>query len=78
MSSLKVKGSKNKIERAVLNTTISKEIFDEFKISCKDIGVPMNVIIETFMRQFNDGGFFLKFEKEKRKIEIDISSDEQG
>ena len=76
MSSLKTKGSKNKIPRAVLNTTINKDIFDEFKISCKDIGIPMNVIIETFMRQFNDGGFYLKFEKEKKKINLDILHEE--
>ena len=76
MSSLKANSSENKAPRTVLNTTISKDIFEDFKVSCKDIGIPMNVIIETFMRQFNKGGFYLKFDK-NRKIDIDISDDEQ-
>lgn len=70
MSSLKTDGKAK--ERSALNTTINKEIFDEFKKSCKKSGVPMNTLIETFMRQYNEGGFYLKFTKEKQVEAADI------
>ena len=76
MSSLKttINNPKN---RSALNTTIKTEVFNEFKKNCKVCGVPMNVLIEAFMRQFNEGGFYLKFGKEgkEKKIKIDFKED---
>lgn len=62
MSSLKTEGVV-KDERAVLNTTIKKEVFDEFKAKCKRTGVPMNTLLEVFMDQYNNGEFKIKFTK---------------
>lgn len=70
MSSLKTDSIVKKEDRAVLNTTIRKDVFNQFKITCKKTGIPMNTVIEAFMRQFNTGEFYLKLGKEK--IDIDI------
>lgn len=70
MSSLKTNIESPK--RASLNTTIDREIFEQFKMNCKTSGIPMNVLIEAFMRQYNEGGFNLKFGKTKH-IEVNLS-----
>lgn len=62
MSSLNVKDdSELKRKKESLNTTIDGVVLNKFKAACKETGIPMNVIIETFMRQFNNGEFRLKF-----------------
>ena len=33
---------------------INKEIFYEFKVKCKERGLPLNVVIEVFMRQYGN------------------------
>ena len=58
-------------KRLMLNTTISKEVLDEFRNYCKEIGCPMNIVLETFMRQFCNGDFYFKLGKDKREIEVD-------
>lgn len=60
MSSLKTEGV-IKEERSALNTTIKKEVFEEFKAKCKKVGIPMNTLIEVFMEQYSNGEFKLKF-----------------
>lgn len=72
MSSLKttIDNPKN---RSALNTTINTEILNEFKKTCKTSGVPMNVLIEAFMCQYNEGGFYLKFGENKRDIKIEFT-----
>ena len=35
-----------KLERAVLNTTIRKGILEDFKVYCKAAGIPMNIVLE--------------------------------
>ena len=62
MSSMKIEVEKQ--ERAVLNTTIRKGVLDEFKVYCKAAGIPMNIVLEAFMRQFVDGEYILKIAKE--------------
>lgn len=62
MSSMKVNVQKN--ERAMLNTTINKDVLDSFKANCKCAGMP-----ETFMAQFVSGEFVLKIGK-SNKIDI--------
>ena len=59
----KIKVDADKIERGVLNTTIDKDVLDGFKAYCKAAGMPMNTILESFMRQFSDGEFILKIGK---------------
>lgn len=76
MSSLKIDvNTSNK--RVPLNTTIDKEIFEAFKVNCKITGIPMNVLIETFMAQYNNGEFNLKFGRNKRDIDIDLNDDSE-
>lgn len=56
---------KRDVERVAiqaLNTKVNKEVFDSFKDYCKELGYPMNVIIETFMRQYANKKFKLKAE----------------
>ena len=63
-----------KNERGVFNTTIDIEILDNFKNYCKQIGMPMNMIVETFMDQFVNGDFILKIAK-GNKVKVDIEED---
>lgn len=54
------------VERAkttALNTKVNKEVFDNFKDCCKYLGYPMNVMLETFMRQYANGKFDLSEEE---------------
>ena len=60
-----------KREKAMLNTTIDKKVFDEFKATCKASGMRMSTLLETFMRQYNDGEFTVKFVKNKSVLELE-------
>ena len=62
---------KEKHERGVLNTTIDKEILCEFRNYCKELGLPMNLLLESFMHQLVSNEFILKFGKNKN-IKVDI------
>ena len=75
MSSLKTDSRVKKEARAVLNTTIRKDVFDDFKTTCKKTGIPMNTVIEAFMRQFNTGEFYLKLGKEKIDVDMEWITD---
>lgn len=61
-------------ERAMLNTTINKEVLDGFKAYCKELGLPMNILIESFMLQFVSGEFVLKIGK-ANKLNVDLVDD---
>lgn len=71
MSSLKVDVKTNANNRAMLNTTIDPEVLEAFKAYCKELGYPMNMIIESFMRQFVTGEFILKIGRANR-LEVDL------
>lgn len=45
-----------------LNTKVNKEVFEAFKDCCGEYGYPMNVMLETFMRQYTNGRFKLDAE----------------
>jgi hypothetical protein len=60
-----------KPKRAMLNTTINEEVLAAFKDTCKESGINMNIIIETFMKQFADGEFTLKFGK-SNNLSVDL------
>lgn len=69
LSRIKTKAVQNK--RAILNTTINEKVLVDFKSYCKELGLPMNMIIESFMSQFVDGEFVLKIGKANR-LNVDI------
>lgn len=49
-----------RMETAALNTKINKEVFDNFKTYCKQLGYPMNVLLETFMQQYVNERFHIE------------------
>lgn len=61
-------------KRAMLNTTINEEVLNNFKAYCKELGFPMNMILESFMVQFVDGEFVLKIGK-SNKLNVDLVED---
>ena len=54
-----IKIEADRVETTALNTKVNKKVFDEFKICCKTQGYPLNVVLETFMRQYANGRFDL-------------------
>lgn len=61
-------------KRAMLNTTINEVVLEDFKAYCKELGYPMNMLLESFMRQFVDGEFVLKIGK-SNKLNVDLVED---
>lgn len=57
-----IKRDVQRVETTALNQKINKEVFDNFKDVCKEQGYPMNVVLETFMRQYANGRFKLSAE----------------
>lgn len=55
-----IKRDVKRVETTALNTKINKEVFDAFKDYCKELGYPMNVMLETFMQQYANGRFSVK------------------
>lgn len=64
-----------RVETTAFNTTINKEVFDSFKDYCKEMGYPMNVLLEIFMQQYIKGRFnlnsndILKWKKDNSEID---------
>lgn len=71
MSSIKTNGEVNKNKRAMLNTTIDEKVLNDFKTYCKELGIPMNMALELFMRQFSTGAFTLKLAKNKMSVDLE-------
>lgn len=71
-----IKRNVERVEATPLNTKINKEVFDSFRDYCKEQGYPMNVILETFMRQYTNGKFklneedILKFKNDGKEVDI--------
>lgn len=57
-----IKRDVKRVETTALNQKVNKEVFDAFKDICKEQGYPMNVILETFMRQYANNRFYIKDE----------------
>ena len=57
-----IKRDVERVETAALNTKVNKEVFDSFKDYCKELGYPMNVMLETFMQQYANKNFKLNAE----------------
>lgn len=60
-----------KIETKALNTKVNKEVFDNFKVRCLQLRVPMNVVLESFMLQYSNGRFSLKDKNIEKWKKID-------
>lgn len=58
-------------KRTILNTTIDENILNEFRKYCKELGLPMNIVIESFMSQFVSGEFVLKIGRAS-KLSVDL------
>lgn len=71
----RIKADAKAIKRGSLNTTIREDVLIEFKQECKRLNLPMNLLLESFMRQFCDNEFVLKFGK-NNQIEVDIGEQE--
>lgn len=69
-----VSSNVERAETTALNTKISKEVFEQFKDCLAYQGYSMNVVLETFMRQYTDGGFELEHD-EIMKWKIDEYED---
>lgn len=66
----------NKSNTGKLNTTVDPDVLSAFKVKCKSTGVSMNVILEAFMRQYIDGGFYLKLARDTDRIEVELDDKE--
>ena len=70
-----IKRDVERVETTALNQKINKEVFDSFKDYCKELGYPMNVMIETFMQQYANGKFkldaddILKFKNDGKEVD---------
>ena len=65
----------SRAKTTALNTKVNKEIFESFKDYCAYLGYPMNVVLETFMRQYANGRFkldendILKFKNDGKEVD---------
>lgn len=64
-------------DRVVLNTTVERELYQEFQEYLKNVRIPMNVMIEAFIRQCIDDEFIVKIErkpkaKKPKSIELEL------
>lgn len=70
-----VSSNAQRVETTALNTKVNKEVFDKFKDCCKEDGYPLNVMLETFMRQFSNERFkvdtedILKFKNDGAEVD---------
>ena len=54
-----IKVEAKKLPTKALNMQINKDIFHEFKVKCKERGLPLNIVIEIFMRQYGNRKYHL-------------------
>lgn len=52
-----------KTEATALNLQINKDVLDGFKEYCTELRYPMNVLLEVFMRQYNNGKLDITYEE---------------
>lgn len=61
-------------KRSPFNTTINVEVAKQFRGYCDEIGMPLNIVLESFMKQFSNGEFELKFGKANSLL-MDLKED---
>lgn len=66
----RIKADAKATKRAPLNTTIDEEILNDFKSYCKELGLPMNMLVQSFMQGMIEQSLVLRIGKNNR-IEID-------
>ena len=54
-----IKVEAKKLPTRALNMQINKDIFYEFKVKCKERNLPLNIVIEVFMRQYANKKYHL-------------------
>ena len=65
----------SRAKTTALNTKVNKEVFESFKDYCAYLGYPMNVVLETFMRQYANGRFeldeedIMKFKNDGKEVD---------
>lgn len=57
-----IKVKVEKLPTQALNMQINKDIFYDFKVKCKERGLPLNIVIEVFMNQYANGRYPLNQE----------------
>ncbi len=50
-------------------TSIDTDISDEFKKTCDDYGLKMNIVLEALMKDFSNGNYAIKLKKNDISIE---------
>lgn len=50
-------------------TSIDTDISDEFKKTCDDYGLKMNIVLEALMKDFSNGNYTIKLKKNDISIE---------
>lgn len=66
----RIKATAKATKRAPFNTTIDEEILNDFKSYCKELGLPMNMLVQSFMQGMIEQSLVLRIGKNNR-IEID-------
>ncbi len=51
--------------RKTFTSSIDEDIQKSFKEKCNQTGLPQNVVIEAFMKEFSSGGLELKMKKNR-------------
>ena len=54
-----IKVEVEKLPTKALNMQINKDVFYDFKVKCKERGLPLNVVIEVFMNQYANRKYHL-------------------
>lgn len=55
-----IKVDVKKLPTQALNTQVNKEVFYNFKVKCKQKGLPLNIVIEVFMNQYANRRYELR------------------
>lgn len=53
-------------------TSIDTDISDEFKKTCEEYGIKMNLVIEALMKDFSKGNYSIKL------VKGDVSIEKEG
>jgi len=70
-----IKVEAKKFPTQQLNMGVDKDIFYDFKVKCKQRGIPMNVVIETFMNQYANGKYHLSKEDIIKRMKSESSKE---
>ena len=73
-----VNSNVKRVETFALSAKVNKEVLDSFRDYCSEQGYAINILIETFMRQYNNGRIKLRkediLESKDNNTELDVLS----